>query len=65
MSKPIVQMMIDDLTAVLDKYRDTYQVSYCEVIGCLEIISRDIYGEAATGGDDDEDDAEGWKGDNN
>ena len=45
MSKPIVQETIDDILAVLDKYRDTYSISYCEVICSLEIISRDIYKE--------------------
>ena len=45
MKQPIVQEMIDDILAVLDKYRDTYSISYCEVIGSLEIISRDIYKE--------------------
>ena len=45
MKQPIVQDMIDDIVTVLDKYRGTYSISYCEVIGSLEIISRDIYKE--------------------
>ena len=43
--KPILQEMIDEITTVLDKYRGTYQINYAEVIGALEIISRDIYSE--------------------
>jgi len=41
-NKPVVQHMIDELVSVVDKYR-CEGISYCEVIGCLEIISRDIY----------------------
>ena len=45
MKQPIVQEMIDDILAVIDKYRETHSISYCEAIGSLEIISRDIYKE--------------------
>jgi len=45
MSGPILQNMIEDILEVLGRYRETYSISYCEVIGSLEIISRDIYKE--------------------
>jgi len=53
-SKPAVQQMIDEIVDVLDKYRSTMSVSYAEVIGGLEIISRDVYRELSEVDDEDE-----------
>ena len=46
--------MIDEIVDVLDKYRSTMSVSYAEVIGGLEIISRDVYRELSEVDDEDE-----------
>jgi len=49
MSKPILDQMIEDIDDVISKYRETLSVTYCDVIGALEIIKLDAYTEALKG----------------
>ena len=49
-AKPIAQQFVDDIKAVVDRYRDQ-GITNVEAMGALEIIKLDIYGEAQ---DDDE-----------
>jgi hypothetical protein len=52
MSRPIVENMMEDLNEVLDRYRETYSITYCEAVGCLSILSRELYKETEKGEDE-------------
>jgi hypothetical protein len=52
--KPAAQIFIDEIKQVIEKHSEESFLTYCEVIGCLEIISRDIYQNIAEHEDEDE-----------
>lgn len=51
--KPLVQCLQDDLEKVIDKYRDE-GVTFCEVIGALEILKLDVWRECPDENEKDE-----------
>lgn len=53
-SKPLIACFMDDIDAVVDKYRDQ-GISFAEAIGALEAIKLDIYGQLCEQQDSEED----------
>jgi hypothetical protein len=39
------QHLVNELTAVIDRFRSEYDINYATAIGCLEIIKMDLYRE--------------------
>lgn len=49
--KPIAQQFVDDISAIIDKYRDE-GITISEAIGGLEIVKLDLWNEAADNAED-------------
>ena len=55
MSQRGTQHLAEELTAVIERFRHEYEMTYAEVVGCLELVKYDVICESVED-DDDEDD---------